>query len=226
MFLHIDSETTGLPVSGVPSDDPRHPHMASISAVLDDENGRTQAIYSTLISPQGKYRLEDFPEAFNVHGISTAAADLFGVSLERAMIHIWEMLNCCETVSAFNAHFDVKILKIACARMPNDALVTGDAIRDRLESKTGICSMESAANFLLGKKRISLANAHMDLFKVQARSGQYHGSMEDVMAHRRIFYALKAKNALLPAKPLKRDYAEPYQGSAAGGPVGSQEVPI
>jgi DNA polymerase-3 subunit alpha len=226
MYLHIDCESTGLNVPGVPSEDPRQPHLASISAVLDDERGETQQILSVLVAPEGRYRLEDYPEAFKVHGITTAQAEKYGWRLPKVLYELDDMARNAEVISAYNIFFDFKLLKIACAKfsaMDKNTSEYGVAIRDRLEAKSGICSMESAAQHLIGKKRISLANAHQDLFKSPARSGQYHGSMEDVMAHRRIFYELRARGVLLPATPLKREYATPYQGGAVGS---SQEVQI
>lgn len=213
MLLTFDTETTGIPVNGVPSNDPRHPHLVSISAVLDNDQGDIRHVFSTLIKPRG-YLLESFPEAQKVHGITTEQAQRFGMELEDAIGHFENLMKMCAVISAFNIHFDLKLLKIACARhLLNDI---GERIRQTMESKNGLCSMEAAANHLIGKKRISLKNAYFDIFKQEIQKG-VHGSLEDAMSARAIYYHLKGVNALPEPKPLTRkEYDTPYQEKAAG----------
>lgn len=213
MILHYDTETTGLPVNGVPSEDPRHPHIVSLSAILDDDSGETRRVLSVLVRPDGKYRLEDFPEAQKVHGITTDTAERFGVSLSEAMEAFESMVMNADVLSAFNHHFDHKLLKIACARLPNDGHTTGDILRKRIASKSAICTMESAAKALTGKTRISLKNAYFDLFKEDNK--QAHRSLGDAYASRRIYYELKTRGALPEPKSLaEKEYATPYVPAA------------
>lgn len=206
MFLHIDVETTGIPVNGMPSDHAGHPHMASLSAILDQDAGEPLEQMSVLIQPLG-YRLEDFPEAFRIHGITTERAMAEGVTLTEAMEQFIGMARRAQTIVAYSAHFDVKLLKIGCARVPDRP--QGEAFRQQIESMTSICTMESAAMCLIGKKRMKLKDAYWELFHEQTQTAVHHGSAEDVAASRRVFWELHLRKALVDPKPILRVYDTP-----------------
>lgn len=218
MILHYDWETTGLFVHGVPSNDPKQPHGVSLSAVLDDDQGVVRRVMSVIVRPSGHTIDERLvgddgrPTAYSVNGISNALVGRFGVSLEAAMIGFAEMIEAAEVLSAFNHHFDHNFVKIGCARMPNDGSRTGEEIRALVATKSAVCTMESAAIHLIGKKRISLKNAYFDLFKEETQTERYHGSLSDAMASRRIYWELKRRGALPDPKPLtEKVYDKPYQ---------------
>lgn len=213
MYLHTDTETTGLPINGMPSDHPGHPHIVSLTGVLDDSPDEPLGQINTLIKPDG-YRTEDFREAFRVHGITTERAQDEGVPLQAAMEEYMALARRAPTFSAFNAHFDFKMLKIACARLPE-----GNAFREHLETMTSICTMESAADHLLGKKRISLKNAHFELFHEETQTDKFHGSLKDAMASRRIFWELKKRGALLDPKATLRVYDSPRPDVPRASPI-------
>ena len=221
MILHYDWETSGLFINGVPSNDPKQPHGLSLSAVLDDDQGITRRVLSVLIKPH-EFQVDERtvgddgrPTAYAVNGISNALLARYATSLERAMIEFAHMIEQADILSAFNHHFDHKFVKIGCARMPKDALRTGEEIRALLATKSAVCTMEAAANHLIGKKRISLKNAYFELFKEETQTERYHGSLSDAMASRRIYYELKRRGALPAPKPLaERAYDTPYQPAA------------
>lgn len=216
MIIFLDTETTGLNLHGVPSDDPRQPHIASLSAILDDDNGITRQVMSVLISPEGKYKLEDFPEAQKIHGITTERAEKYGWRLPKVLYELDDMARNAEILSGFNIFFDFKMIKIACAKFSASDPTTseyGEAIRNRLEEKSSICTMENAAANLIGKKRISLKNAYFEMFKEEIQLG-HHGSLEDAMAARRVYYELKRRGHPMPPVSLARkEYDMPYQAA-------------
>lgn len=212
--LHFDTETTGLPVSGFPSTDPRQPNIVSISAVVDDEAGKMQSVFSTLIKPEG-WKIDERPvgddgnkTAFSVHGITNAVAMQYGMNMIDALDIFARLVRSVEIISAFNVFFDHKLVKIACARAtPSDF---GDSVRSLIATKSSVCTMEGAAMGLSGKKRISLKNAHFELFKREAQTDRYHGSLADTYHHRDIYYELKRRGWLLAPKPLtERVYDTP-----------------
>lgn len=204
--LHYDTETTGLPVPGVPSNDPRQPRIVTISAILDDEDGNEMTRYSAIIRPDGweiDERLtgdDGRPTAFSIHGITNARAQAEGVPLQDALTSFMSMAAVADVLSAFNHFFDFKLVKIGCANIGD----LGEEIRKILETKSAICTMESAANFLIGKNRISLKNAYFECFKEETQTDAHHNSERDVEASRRIFHHLKKAGGLLPPKPLER----------------------
>lgn len=217
MILHKDFETTGIPVGGAPSTDPRHPWPVSLSAVLDDKDGSIIGQMSAIIRPDGRYKLEDFPEAQKVHGITTEQAERDGVSLEDAFDQFAALMAKAEIISAFNRHFDEKLFKIGCARYrsKDGAGDVGEALRQQMEMKQGVCTMEAAAQFLIKKKRMSLKNAYFELFKEETQTEQFHGSMQDTMASRRIYWELIKRGAPMMIKSLARkEYDTPYRAQA------------
>jgi DNA polymerase-3 subunit alpha len=217
MILHKDFETTGIPVGGVPSNDPRHPWPVSLSAVLDDADGNIIGQMSVIIKADGRYKLEDFPEAQKVHGITTEQAESEGVQLEDALDQFAALMEKATIISAFNRHFDEKLFKIGCARYRSKegAGDVGEMLRQQMEAKQGCCTMEAAAQFLIGKKRISLKNAYFELFKEETQTGQFHGSLSDTMASRRIYWELVKRGAAMGVKSLARkEYDTPYQADS------------
>lgn len=216
MILHIDTETTGLNLHGIPSDDVRQPHMVSLSCVLDDAAGKTQAILSTLIIPEGHVIDERMAgddggkTAFSIHGITNATAKRYGVPLHDVLADFGSMVRRADIISGFNIFFDFKMLKIGCARTG----IHGEKLRELMESRTGLCTMETAAAHLIGKKRISLKNAYFEMFKEEIQTG-LHGSFEDVMASRRIYWELVRRGHPMEPKSLARkEYDAPMPVAA------------
>lgn len=212
MYLHYDTETDGLNVQGVPSDDPRQPHLVSISTTLDDEDGNTLASYSTLIKPDG-WKIDERLEmenpakpgtmmktAFSIHGITNERALAEGRDLDLAMNSVAELAERAGVLSAFNHFFDFKFLKISCAQMHDKS--EGERIREMLETKSAICTMDSARKYLKAGRFIKLSVAHERLLEMPFTKG--HESMEDTQAHRRVFYHLLSVGGLEEPKPLTR----------------------
>ncbi len=155
-----------------------------------------------LVKPDG-YKTEDFLGAFKVHGITTERAEAEGMTLNEVMDAFAEMVAQADVISAFNFFFDMKLLKIGCARYKSpEGTDRGEEIRQLIETKTSICTMENAADHLIGKKRISLKNAYFEFFKKENEKA--HESLSDCLAHREIFYELKKRGALFEPKPLTR----------------------
>lgn len=192
MYVHYDNETDGLNVSGQPSDHPDQPGIVSLSAVLDDIDGNTLDSFSTLIKP---IRLIA-PEAIAIHGITTERAEAEGIPHHEAMRMFEALAQRATILSAFNHFFDFKMLKIGCARMPEG----GEQLRKFLESKSAICTMDSARKYLQAGRFIKLHVAHERL--IGSTFEKAHESMADTQAHRRVFYHLKNLNALVEPKPL------------------------
>ena len=201
LTLHIDTETDGLNVNGVPSDDPRQPNMISLTAVLDDADGNTLKTMNTLIKPARPI----LPELTAIHGITTERAEAEGITLFEAMNRFADIARQCDIMSAFNFFFDFKMVKIGCARMVNGG---DDQLRRMFETKQSICTMDAARKHLKAGRFISLQDAHTRLFGAPFEGA--HQSLADCHAHRRVFYHLRDVGALPAPKPMTRkEYATP-----------------
>lgn len=214
MILHYDTETTGINLHGVPSNDPRQPHIVSLSAVLDDDQGVTRRVMSVIVRNSGiviDERLmgdDGKPTAFSIHGITNAMAEKFGVPLSDALMQFHQMCRPGTLLSGFNVLFDWKMIKIACARIDATA---GEAMRQFFEDHIStVCTMEAAASNLIGKKRISLKNAYFEMFKQEIQLG-HHGSLEDTMASRRVYWELVRRgHPMVPKSLAAKVYDTPY----------------
>lgn len=209
--LHYDTETTGLPVNGQPSDHPDQPRIVSISAILDDETGRTRSVFSTIIKPEGwtidesKQTDSGRPTAFSIHGITNDVANRFGIPIAEAIKRFHQLIQPGTVISAFNHHFDFKLVKISCAQI--DAMGgngAGEALRTYFEEHVShICTMREAAANLIGKQRISMKNAYFEMFKEEIQKG-LHGSLDDAYSTRRIFHELKRRGHAMEPVALTR----------------------
>lgn len=214
-MLHFDFETLGLPVPGMPSNHPGHPKPVSLSAILDDENGVMRRTMSAIIKPDGwtiDERLTDEkgkPTAFSIHRITNKTALRYGLPLKEVIGQFADMMLCTATLSAFSAHFDTKLIKISCALLGE----VGETIRAIMETKESVCTMENAANNLIGKRRISLKNAYFEMFHQETQTGA-HGSLEDTTASRRIYYELLRRGHICEVKSLAaKEYDTPPPGA-------------
>lgn len=206
MYLHYDTETDGLNIPGQPSDHPDQPGLVSISAILDDEDGKTLERFTTLVKPHRPISVE----VTAIHGITTERAEAEGIPLADAMTQFVALAQLATTLVAFNNFFDFKMLKIGCARMQ---LGGNDTMRRFFESMSAICTMDAARKHLQAGRFIKLAVAHQRLFNEEFKNA--HESMADTEASRRIFYRLKELGALPEAKAMTRKVYDtpppPYQ---------------
>lgn len=184
MILHIDFETQGLPVRGEPSENPAHPYPCSVSAILDDANGKTrQSFYSLIRVP---YDRPWEPKAQEVNGLTHDLCDKYGESLQVVTCRLAEMARRAETICAFSHYFDLKFIKISCARVPD-----GAAMRTIFESKRKACTMEASARHFVGPtaRFIKLSLAYQKAFG-HGFDGA-HTAFDDNMAQRRLYYWLR-----------------------------------
>lgn len=112
--LFYDTETTGLPLFGEPSDDPRQPHLVQIAAQLvEDETDAVVASFAAIVKPEGWAIPE---EAAAVHGITTARALEVGLPIGAVLgmfIALWKRSG---QRCGFNESFDARIVRIAIKR--------------------------------------------------------------------------------------------------------------
>jgi DNA polymerase III subunit epsilon len=115
MLLFFDTETTGLPLWRDPSDDPRQPHLVQLAALLCGDDGQIAEEYSTIVNPGPGVRFE--PEAVAAHGITPERAAAEGCEPKVALASFFEMVRQAELIVGHNVSFDVRIIRIASARL-------------------------------------------------------------------------------------------------------------
>jgi DNA polymerase-3 subunit epsilon len=113
-ILVFDVETTGLPLKGTPSDDPRQPHIVQIAATVINRDTR-EAVDSinAIVKPSGWFVP---PETTALHGISHALAVARGVPEQDVVQKFVSMHNNSVLTVAHNIQFDLQILRTAMLR--------------------------------------------------------------------------------------------------------------
>ena len=113
VFLY-DTETTGLPEWGKPSEHPDQPHLCQFTGVLFDSATFDEIEYvDFLIRPDG-WTIE--PGATAIHGITQERALAEGKPEKLAVSRFLTMNAQAARVTGFNLEFDLRIMRIAMLR--------------------------------------------------------------------------------------------------------------
>lgn len=114
MILALDTETTGLPDWGAPSDAAHQPHLVQLAMILLDDDLTERASVSLIVRPDGW----DIPEDIaKIHGITTEMAVALGVPEKVATTLYMSLLyGTGAQVVAHNSDFDLRIMRIAMLR--------------------------------------------------------------------------------------------------------------
>ncbi len=118
LILCYDTETTGLPLFDIPSEDPRQPHMAQLAAVLFEEKSREVVASIDLVIHPTTWTIPD--EVSAIHGITTKRALEVGVFERTALSLFDELWKVADKRLAYNESFDARIMRIAYKRYRND----------------------------------------------------------------------------------------------------------
>lgn len=114
MILAFDTETTGLPDWGQPSDAEHQPHLVQLAMVLLDDDLREVASASLIVRPEGWVIPDDIAK---IHGITTERALAVGISEKIATRLYMDMVYGAKALAvAHNVKFDQRIMRIAMLR--------------------------------------------------------------------------------------------------------------
>lgn len=112
--LCYDTETSGLPHWGKPSEDPCQPHVVQLCAELfDDESGHVFNAMNFIIKPQD-WAIPD--EVAAVHGITTEIALAHGLPMRAVLPVFLSLWKQADIRLAHNESFDMRMLRIEIKR--------------------------------------------------------------------------------------------------------------
>ena len=113
LIYAYDTETTGLPDWGAPSDSPEQPHLVQLAGLV--YNVKTCSIVqevNLIVRPDGW----EIPEELTaIHGISQEHAEAVGIEEKLAVLTLVTLWNRLPRV-AYNSNFDSRIIRIALKR--------------------------------------------------------------------------------------------------------------
>lgn len=209
--LHVDFETTGLYLKGEPSEHPNQPHPCSVSAILDDEHGKMMgSFYSLIHVPPGTVWE---PKAFEANGLTADLCNRYGAPLLDVMNQMHRYAKNADAFCAFSAYFDLKFVKIGCARIG----APGPLIRETFEGLERMCTMETSARYLKGEGQrfIKLVEAHRQIIGRDFEGA--HNALHDNMAQRAIYHRLLEKGVsdFSDTKVLKEAYGSRTKAATA-----------
>lgn len=184
--LFYDTETTGLPLWGEPSDHPDQPHLVELAAVLTDDDLNIVSQMSVLVEPNG---WDIPPEVTALHGIDAALAGRYGVT-ERTAIDTFTALWSMSTLRVgHNENFDARIMRIAFKRHGLDH------VAEDFRAGAKFCTFNKARSLLAGDqpKPDSFALTECVKFFCGKDFIDAHRALPDAMACRLVYEAIKER---------------------------------
>ena len=200
--LVFDTETTGLLDFKRPSHAEGQPRMCSMTNLLCNDDGEIFAIYDELIRPDG---WECTVESTAVNKITTEDCIERGVPVLEALIAWEDAVKMADVIVGYNIPYDLKMLRGELRRAGRD---------DQRDQHTTSCAMQAARKYC-DRGPIKLNEAYSHIFQ-EVMQGQ-HTSSGDAEATRRIWFHLRAQDAVVIKPPKNpKDETPPATESATG----------
>lgn len=212
--LFYDTETTGLPDWGTPSEDPCQPHIVNLCAKLVNlETREILNAFDVLIKPEGwAWDDSDTSEdaAFLTHRITMARAAAEGIPEKEAVDMLLAMVATGEQLGTVilvghNESFDRRMVRIALKRYFDRPLAEGEADpgdqpSDAWKAMTAFCTCWQAHKFtkLPKNKKPKLTEAYQHFFG-QPMEGA-HSASGDVAGCKAVYFAIQ--DLLNPPAPV------------------------
>ena len=114
MILGYDTETTGLPSWGDPSDAPHQPRLIQLAMLLHDMKGNEVDRFVSIVKPGPGAVMA--PEALAAHGITLERAMDEGIDPVEAVDRFLDWSGKVDLMVGHNESFDRRIMRIAAAR--------------------------------------------------------------------------------------------------------------
>lgn len=210
ILLTYDTETSGLPIWGQPSEHPDQPHIIELAAKLVDEDTReTLGSMNVLIRPEG-FTISE--EITGITGITQDMAMCYGVPMAQALELFIALWRNADVRVAHNESFDMRMLRIALKRdeVFNAELVGVLEFADYWKAapafctqgqSVGILNLPPTAKMVAAKrnhaKSPNLGEAY-EFFTGRKLEGA-HRAMVDVDAAIDVFFGIKDHHAKLAA---------------------------
>ena len=199
----FDTETSGLPNFKAPNTAPDQPWIVQLAGILASKD-KVHMSMNLILSSTG---LPMHPKAEEVHGISTATADLIGFEPGYAFNLFYSMADRADRFVAHKFKFDMRLISILTHRCADISNGQSRNMYDELKTKPYSCTMADRAivNFVKapfpsgrgGYKWPKLEELYQKLFGVPMSTNYAaHDALEDVKATRDCYYELKGRGII------------------------------
>lgn len=196
-FIIYDTETTGLPIWGNPSEGDDQPHLTDLCGILFSKEGEVIDSMEALIKPDGWVIPQDVEE---LTGLSTDFITINGMPEREALALFGRLNKQADVRVAHNVTFDERIMRIGISRY------FGKAVADRFKEKPLYCTANSTKNIVKCPPTEKMLNSRFkNTFKTpnmqEALSffcpgeviGQAHRARPDAEACAKVFFAMQAR---------------------------------
>ena len=197
IILAFDTETTGLP--GKPSTPlEKQPHIMQLAATLYDSERRPIQEFSTLIRiPEG---IEPNPFAFNVHGITSTACNLFGLEKRTGLALLRHMAERADLCIAHNAQFDMQLLKFESLRCDTFHPILDSKVFCTCDAATPILNLPPTAKMqavgMTSPKKAKLEECYRTFFNEELSGA--HDALVDTRGCARVFFHMLDQKMIQP----------------------------
>lgn len=199
MYLFVDAESTDLIKEDLPPSSPEQPWLVQVGADLSDQNGKTTGFLRRYVRLPENASVRPGAEA--VHGISTRQARRHGATQRWALYGILEMMNEARFAISYG-RFDRDLGASLIQRIGGSE--TGQWLQqwsrpglewiNLITTCSALCKIPGE-HFSGGFKWPSLDVACEVLLGEAPREAE-HDSWDDCQRLKRLFFALKERNAL------------------------------
>lgn len=199
-ILIYDTETTGIPQWGLPSEDPSQPRITQLAAELHDEDtGTTLAFMDLIIKPEG-WTIPEELEALT--GITNEKAERFGAPIGQALGLFLEMWKKATLRVAHNEPFDMRMIRIELMRSTEH----DDVFADEWKAGPAFCTQKNSTKIVNLPPTEKMAAAGRYHAKSPNLGEAYkhftgtdligaHNAAVDLAACREVYYGIKRYHA-------------------------------
>ncbi len=225
IFLFYDTETSGLPVWGKPSEDDCQPKILQLCAILTDAANKKLASLDVVLRWRG---VSIDPDTAEVNGFTPEIIDKYGVSPDAVMDLFFAMHDRASVRVAHNESFDARMVRVFMKQSGRFSENDMEAFKGAMSFDTAQAlrpvmqlppteKMKATARFANSFKTPNLGEAY--LFCTGETLVGAHGAMKDASACRTIFFHLSRLLAEGPAAPAA---ASPVSESTPAAPEGRE----
>lgn len=208
--LAFDTETTGVNTDVIHKLALTNSYPVQLAAYLFDTDliGDTwelgKAFPQGMLSCYLNYDVESDPKALEVHRITKAMAQLYGISPLEALPVFAEMLDTADVLVGHNLKFDMDILSIAFARAGWEGEpFKGRSVFDTMDSSRDICKLlKPRMKHPEDWKSPKLIEAYRHFFGREFKGA--HGASADTLAAFDIYLALSGRTPIMEPTSLEK----------------------
>ena len=192
MILFFDTETTGFMNARKPVNHPDQAHIVQLAAQLVNPNNSTRMEFSLIVNPGVPIP----PRASAVHGITDDIAAQYGVSPSTAVDFFMLLQGHADTLAAHNIAFDKQVMETAIARRTGEVNPLTKPMYCTMKKATDIVKAPPTPKMVAAGrthwKSPNLSECIKHFFDEELEGA--HDAMIDVVACRRVFFALNPCN--------------------------------